>query len=72
VHQLYRSWQSIGHKSFKAEVDAQLVHSIALTYAINTDTWLISHALEIQTSAQPESTTISVPSAPAAPSTTSS
>jgi vitamin B12 transporter len=48
VHPFYRSWESIGQKSLKAEIDAQLVHSIALTYAINTGARLISHALEIQ------------------------
>jgi vitamin B12 transporter len=48
VHQFYRSWESIGQKSLKAEIDAQLVHSIALTYAINTGERLISHALEVQ------------------------
>jgi vitamin B12 transporter len=48
VHAFYRSWESIGQRSLKKVIDAQLVHAIALVYLVRGDARTISHALEIQ------------------------
>ena len=48
VHEFFRTWESIGLVSFKQTVPAQLLHGIALTYAVDAGYVQVSLSGEIQ------------------------
>ena len=48
VHQFYRGWKSAGDIAYKASVDSQLLHSVALTYLVHGDPMAMSFTGEVQ------------------------
>jgi outer membrane cobalamin receptor len=48
VHGFYRGWESVGLRSFKQTVDAQLLHSAALTYVVQGEHLTLGFTGEVQ------------------------
>ena len=48
VHSFLRSWKGLGRQDSKLVIDAQLLHSAALTYAIRRDSTALSWTIDVQ------------------------
>lgn len=48
VHAFYRGWESVGLVAFKQTVPSQLSHTVALTYAVDSDRGRVSGSVEVQ------------------------
>tara|TARA_R110002096_G_scaffold77896_12_gene183511 strand:- start:3577 stop:5973 length:2397 start_codon:yes stop_codon:yes gene_type:complete len=48
VHSFFRSWESVGARSFKQDVDAQLTHSLGLSYLAKRGILGLSFTAEVQ------------------------
>lgn len=48
VHEFFRGWQSVGLVQFKQVVDAQLLHSLALSYLVRGERLAVSFTGEVQ------------------------
>lgn len=48
VHAFFRSWESAGALASKAEVDAQFLHALLLTYVVRAQRWTFSSTSEVQ------------------------
>ncbi|WP_394836411.1 TonB-dependent siderophore myxochelin receptor MxcH [Pendulispora rubella] len=48
VHEFYRSWESLGSRESKQVVPSQLLHSLALTYLVRGNPFILSFTGEVQ------------------------
>lgn len=48
VHSFFRGWESVGLAEFKQTIPAQLSHTLALTYAVETDRGRVGASVEVQ------------------------
>lgn len=48
VHEFFRGWESVGQVQFKQVVDAQLLHSLALSYLVRGDRITVTFTGEVQ------------------------
>ncbi|WP_394842168.1 TonB-dependent siderophore myxochelin receptor MxcH [Pendulispora brunnea] len=48
VHEFYRSWESLGSRESKEVVPSQLLHSLALTYLVRGNPYILSFTGEVQ------------------------
>jgi vitamin B12 transporter len=48
VHAFYRTWESLGSLELKPRVESQLVHTLGLAYAVESEERALSTAIEMQ------------------------
>jgi vitamin B12 transporter len=48
VHSFYRTWESLGIRAYKPQVDAQLTHDIGVTWIVNREVAHTTFTLEVQ------------------------